>query len=237
MRRNITSLVGLFALLSGLPACATPVTYSAEPIEARVVDAETKQPLEGVIVVAHWVLEGGIHVDRVGELFIMETVTDKNGRLYFPGWGPIRHWKRSRLTNMDPELLIFKSGYEYQRLANPSTKEAIEGKPYPVRRSQWNGKAIEMKKFKGTIQAYKGHFESLNNDLEHIAADNPEECGWKKIPNTIRAMNRERMHLIAQGVNPNTLSSIDKRLLMNDEYFAQKGGCGSPRAFFKDLRQ
>jgi hypothetical protein len=237
MKRNTLLVFALLGAIFSLSACAKPITYSAEPMEAWVVDRETKQPIEGAVVVAHWQLEGGLHTDRVGELMILETTSDKNGRFSFPAWGPITHRGRGRLTNMDPELIIFKSGYEYRRLANPLTKEAIDGWPIPVRRSQWNGKTIELKPFEGTASAYENHFESFNGELDRVAADSPKECGWKKIPTTIRAMNRERHRLISQGVNPNTLSSIDKRLLMNDEYFTHKGGCGSPKEFFKDLHQ
>lgn len=156
MKRNPYFLLLLLWALAVLPACAGPVTYSAESIEAWVVDAETKQPIEGAVVVAHWVLEGPTLVDikvrQAGDLVVLEAVTDKDGRFHFPGWGPIRHWGRSRLTYLDPELIVFKSGYEYRRLANPITKEAIEGKPYPIRRSQWNGKTIELKKFSGTAK-------------------------------------------------------------------------------------
>lgn len=237
MKRKVCYLIFMLTCIATLPACATPVTYSAESIEAWVVDAETKQPIEGAVVVADWVLEGGIHVDRVGDLKILETTTDKDGRFFFPAWGPIRHWGMSRLTYMDPELIIFKSGYEYRRLANPTTKEAISGKAYPVRRSQWNGKTIELKPFKGAIHAYEDLFESLNRALERVALHQPKECGWKKIPNAIRAMNRERKRLIEKGINPNTLSTVDNELLINDKFYTKKGGCGSPKDFFKGFQQ
>lgn len=189
---------GLFLILVWMvtPACATPVTYSAEPIEAWVADADTKQPIEGAIVVAHWVLEGGIHVDRVGELVILETVTDQNGRFYFPAWGPIRHWKRSRLTYMDPEILIFKSGYEYRQLANPQTKEAIEGKPHPVRRSQWNGKTVELTPFKGTAEEYARH---LAGDYRLAIRFLLESEEWKRTPCLLTALDVEAKRLGYKG--------------------------------------
>ena len=225
MKLRVAMLCMSFALMV-VPACATPVTYSAESIEARIVDADTKQPLEGVIVVAHWVLEGGIHVDRVGELVILETVTDKTGRFYFSGWGPIRHWKRSRLTNMDPELLLFKSGYEHKRLANPSTKEAIEGKPYPVRRSQWSGKTIELKPFKGTAQQYADHLGSLNNNLYPLLGS--ETCDWKKIPLMLLALTEQSRAF--RKLRIEALYDVDLYLPISERK------CGSPSAFFKEYR-
>lgn len=224
MKRNILFALLLLNVTYVISACATPVTYSAEPIEAWIVNADTKQPLEGVIVVAHWALEGGIHVDRVGELVILETVTDQNGRFYFPAWGPIRHWKRSRLTNMDPELLILKSGYEHKRLANPSTKEAIEGKPYPVRRLVWNGKTIGLKPFKGTVEEYAEHVYWLGSDISLMLdlARGDKECNWRKIPRMLVALNNVSRHVEDQGVR------LFGRHILRIEDIPSGRGCGSP---------
>lgn len=229
--------VFLVLTVTSLPACAAdeyPATYAAEAIEARVVDADTKQPLEGVIVTANWELVGGFEGNTpVGQMKVLETVTGKDGKFTFPAWGPEPR-KKGYLRNRDPQLLLFKPGYEYQRHTNE-----VSSKPNmaSLRRSDWNGKTVELKPFKGTIEAYENQFESLNRDLERFAVDKPEECGWKKIPDMVRAMNRERKRLVAQGINPHTLSSLDKELLMNDEYYTKKGGCGSPKAFFEDLQQ
>lgn len=58
--------------LAAVPACATPIRYSAEPIEAWVVDAETKQPLDGVVVTANWQLKEGTFGGsvQVGQLMV-----------------------------------------------------------------------------------------------------------------------------------------------------------------------
>ena len=241
---RVFSLLVLLLLLS-LNACSRyPSTYSAEAIEAWVIDGKTKKPIEGVVVTANWELEVGTLGGNIpaGQLMVMESMTDKSGRFYFPSWGPKRRPRgtfnlfasRPHLVYSDPQLLLFKRGYEYLRLRNKIISDYNTG---GLRKSDWSGRTIELKPFAGTIKAYENQFEWFNRYLERVAADVPEECGWKKIPNTIRAMNRERMHLIAQGVDPNTLSSIDQRLLLNDEYFAKKGGCGSPRALLEDLQK
>ena len=239
MKRELLVGVSLIGAVYSLSACVTPITYSAEPMEAWIVDADTGKPIEGAVVVADWVLEGGIHVDRVGDLKILETTTDKAGRFLFPSWGPIRHWGLSRLTYMDPELTIFKSGYEYRRLANPTTKEAIEGKPYPVRRSQWSGKTIELKRFVGTVKEYASRFHDLNSGLEQIVSKNPEDCNWKKLPIAIIATESERKNILALALqqnelNPHTVGSIYQEIVRNDDWYTKKGryGCGSPKEFF-----
>ena len=62
---------------------ANALSYSAEPITAVVVDAETRQVLESVNVLVLWDLEDPN--GRGGPYWIFEeTVTDKEGRFQFP---------------------------------------------------------------------------------------------------------------------------------------------------------
>lgn len=254
----ITQWLLMAGTLLPLTACATgyPRHYSAEAIAAKVIDAETKQPLEGVIVVAHWQLYYSSVGGRVqaGQLEVMETVTGPDGVFAFPAWGPKKVpryqpkegdvWLAhvpgfapdAYLDSSDPELILFKSSYKYRRLQNPLLSTVDHS---PVRRSMWNGRTIELKPFKGTIQAYKNHFEYLNKELERVATDNPEDCNWKKLSKTIVAISRERKVLEEEGVNPHTLFSIDKELILNDEHYTKKGkaSCGSPKMFLQSIQQ
>lgn len=226
MKRNIRFPV-LFCLITAQPACSDTLTYSAEPIEAWAIDAETKKPLEGVVVTANWQLTGGFEGGYPkGQAMVMETATDAKGRFYFPGWGPKMHLPDRKLREDQPQIVLFKPGFRHRILTNTFRGGRYSGK------SEWSGRAIELRPFKENLVAYEEHFESLNRILGYIVADNPKECGWKEIPGTIRAMNRERRRLIALGVNPTTLSTIDNRLLRNDRFFTHKGGCGSPKKFF-----
>lgn len=228
---NLRTLLFVAMLLLPLQSCA--FFYSAKPIEAWVVDAETKKPLEGVIVVAHWQLKGGLEGGNpVGQMMVMETVTDKNGRLYFPGWGPkLRPWY-GELKNQSPGILLFKSGYAYQELQNHLTNKTMRGDLEIPLRSIWDEKTIKLKKFVASMGEYEELFEEFNHRLERIATDQPTECLWKSLPKTIRLVNQERNRLVALGINSNTLSSIDNELLMNDKFYTKEGGCGSPKEFF-----
>ena len=63
--------------------------YYADPIKARVVDAATGTPVEGVNVLAAWQAKGGLEGGNImGYVKVMEDVTDANGEFSFPGWGP-----------------------------------------------------------------------------------------------------------------------------------------------------
>ena len=61
--------------------------YSAEAISGRVIDEETKQPVQGMVVVALWELVGGMEGGSIlGAARVLETVTDEEGQFHFPAW-------------------------------------------------------------------------------------------------------------------------------------------------------
>ncbi len=185
-RKGFLVLVWLSSI-AVFPACAMPLTYNVEPLKARIIDAETRQPLAGVIVVAHWQLERGTMGGNVeaGQLAVMEAVTDEHGQFSFPGFGPKVVWNRF-LVNKDPELLIFESGYYYLALSN-TYSSALEMRTHPVRRSKWNGKTIELKPFKGTLEEYGRHLGSLPLSWAYSG----EGCEWKKMPHMVRAAHEQ----------------------------------------------
>ncbi len=170
--------------------------YSAKAIAARVVDAETKEPLEGVAVVAHWQLQGGLEGwSPLGELLVMDAVTDQNGTFHFPAWGPKKIPKgldwNARLKEFDPQLLLFKSGYRWQMLFNSKSEEQMSHKGPAVRSSDYDGKTIELEKFKGTPEEYWKHlyFQIFRLDpLQH-------RCAWKGMPRMIWALDQESKRL------------------------------------------
>jgi len=94
---------------------------NTKTFRGRVVDADTKEPLEGTVVVASWYKESWI---PLGETMVKlkdvkETLTDKNGKwsirgpsgggtnslsYYFAVAGVFYHTR-------EPEFIIFKPGY------------------------------------------------------------------------------------------------------------------------------
>ncbi len=194
----------LLLALSVPPACTSSPVYYAEAIEARVVDAETKQPIVGVVVTANWELEKGTLGGNVpvSQLVVMEAVSGQDGKFILPAWGS-KLALLGHLVNKDPQLLLFKSGYEYRRLLNEFTVPYNQG---PHRRSDWNGKTIELKPFRGKTEEYARDFQELNYDLRHVITGRPEECNWKKLPRTVRAMAKEKERLAIDICINNVLS-------------------------------
>jgi hypothetical protein len=116
-------------------------------IHARVIDADTGQPVKGTVVVADWKLYGGGigHGGHRKSLFVEETVTDRNGELTFGKWGP-KQRPAYAILDTAPWLLIFKSGYQHRFLSNEADSNGAG------RRSDWNGRTVELKRFVGTSE-------------------------------------------------------------------------------------
>lgn len=226
MNMHRTFFAGMVLVLNllPLPGCALhPFEYSAEPIEAWVIDAETKQPLEGVIVTANWQLKGGLEGGNpVGQMMVLETVTDRAGRFHFPAWGPLARPREGVLRNEDPLLLLFKPGYRYQGLANPLREQPSRAS---VRSSQWNGQTIELKRFQGSLKEYAGHLSYLDTRLNTIVRS--PDCDWKKIPRMMAAIVNQGSVFREKGVF--------NHLLDADSISSPQ--CGSAREFLRDYLQ
>jgi hypothetical protein len=175
-------------------AMAQPAAYSAEPIRGRVVDAETRQPLEGVHVVAQWILQTGIlHGRTVERLHILETVTDATGAYRLPGWGPKPRPALSRLETSDPLLTFFKPGYR------PLDRSNNEMHDRPVRTSRWDGKTIALEPFRGSPEEWVSALQHVQFRLDWAeprddASGRPNDY-WRHFPRMVIALLEERRAL------------------------------------------
>ncbi|MDA8238769.1 MAG: hypothetical protein M0Z67_00180 [Nitrospiraceae bacterium] len=103
--RFILFLVFFIVLTSG---CCYPLRHDG-PYKGKVVDAETGQPIEGVVVLGVWFKVAATPAGGVSSYYdARETVTDRNGEFEIQGVG------LKILSNVAPmNVLIFKSGYAY----------------------------------------------------------------------------------------------------------------------------
>lgn len=232
--RTIGIVIALIGSALWLYARSTP--YSAAPISARVVDAETGKPLAGVNVVAQWQLEGGLEGSNgLGALTVLEAETDADGRFQLPGWGPKDAPKPAKLVyanarvwNSAPQLLFFKSGYEYASLRNYGSKV-----PDPKNmRSDWDGKTIKLKPFRGTQNRYAESLSYFSRDLTHATTIDQTcldgkpctlACQWQNMPRMIRAIGRQFKSFANEGISR---SDIYIDIILSDAMY-QKIGCAS----------
>jgi len=192
MRYKSAVLFGLL-VASELSACAVPSFYTAENLDARVVDAETKLPIPGVIVVASWTLSGGTMEGKpMGSLVAGEAITDNEGRFHIAGWGRTERPSSGILDVLDPEFVLYKPGYllAYKTNYNPSIP-LYDTVDRSVRTSRWNGKDITLEKDNGNPNRFQDNFIGAFVPL-YVIYDSPD-CKWKRIPRAVHAFEQERL--------------------------------------------
>lgn len=201
--------------------------YSAKSIEGWVVEAGSKTPLEGVIVVVNWELTDANQLPA-GQLMVMETVTDNNGHFIFPAWGPKPRPPKNTIVPKAPQLLLFKEGYGYRRFTN----QAAVNDSSMALTSDWHGKTVEMRQLPndaivnmGPGRVVSRRSLSLNGlSLSLGWAYRGKNCEWKQAPRMLAAVHRSKMEFDHQGLRTD-LRSID------DLPTSKK--CGTPRDFFR----
>lgn len=234
----------LFCFFSALfPIAASAGLFgsslSADPIDSRVADSDTGQPIEGAVVVAYWEMHRGSFAGdslACGTADVEEAVTDKDGKFHIAGWGPIRS-SCDGMRSFDPLLFVFKSGYSYARVGNYPLDPPVVTSTH----SEWNDKPIKLKKFpdldleKVGIKSYGANFGSLNGYLENFIVDFPTECNWRKIPNTLRALMAQARLFQQAG---NRIGSIADEMSSADEAMQRDAPkCGSPKMFIGGLEK
>lgn len=98
------------AIFLFLAAYAAPV-LAAGPWKGKVIDVETKEPLEGAVVLAVW--DRYYRTPTGGSTYFYEakeTLTDKDGKFEIPSYTPINLLPIISYIE-GPKFIIFKPGY------------------------------------------------------------------------------------------------------------------------------
>jgi len=220
-------ILGYFLLTASPTWAWEPWSYIAEPIDGRVLDKETGQPIEGAVVVANWELakppEG-----NTDAWVIIETVTEADGRYHIPGWGPkTRPWFRW-FDHQDPNLIVFKPGYWHESYSNgdPYFLRGTNPPGAKIRKSYWNGRDISLvpfrmgqeieqgeifnfpemthddktKKIKMTEEKWVDQLQNVQLSVDWSGGRSDEwgEKEWLRIKTLIRAINEECTKLSPQ---------------------------------------
>jgi hypothetical protein len=130
MKRCLLSLP-IFLILLLQTGCLYAFRYDG-PYHGKVVDQETREPIEGAVVLGTWYtiqpsVAGGVSYYYDAR----ETVTDKEGDFTIPGHG------LRIMSNLEPmSVLIFKAGYSY---AQEGTWDTLKKGLYSKNRIKWEG--------------------------------------------------------------------------------------------------
>jgi hypothetical protein len=172
--------------------------YSAKPIEAWIIDAETREPVAGAVVVAQWKLVYGLEGGYAYNWVVMQTVTDENGRFTFPGWGPrmiptTLLWQ-AKMEGDDPDIKFYKFGY-----AGVKHTQSMADKAYRRPKSggygwggaflrEWylNGEILEYKPAKGDLKALGDELTEFNHWL---AGEEGDRCAYLRLARAVRAID------------------------------------------------
>ncbi|HEX9659058.1 MAG TPA: hypothetical protein VGA18_02120 [Rhodothermales bacterium] len=182
-------LVVLSGLLFSFVACSliNPRTYTAGPYRGRVIDAETKEPVIGAVVLMYWVRESpGLFMNRESFLSAEETLTDEGGRFVVGRWPRISLIPGTWVSQ--PYIFIYQPGYRRCPawcVGPPAPHEGGEG-------------------WVGAMQSGRAVFElpRAKTRQERLEAQGgfPAAVPFKNMPALLQLVNRERLELGLQPV-------------------------------------
>jgi hypothetical protein len=212
MKHTIRVLI-ILVLVDGLYGCVAPLKeYSAKSIEAWVVDEETGKPLEGVVALAVWEITGSGRGPSFSPgnsgapLQVLETVTDKNGRFYFPAWGP-RSTRGSLGGGDDPRIYLLKEWYVFKTISN-SFDMSREKLHEPVRGFVYNGKTVPLPKAPEDIEKYADSIRFLSDQLWHLRYWK-DKCPQEIFPEMLAKVSYMKDDLAKLATQPHVRSIIN----------------------------
>lgn len=185
MRSSV--MVFIPVVLTGLLTIAVP-RAAAETYRGTVVDAETKAPLEGAVVVVVWHRKPIVTMD--GPQYFhkaVEALTDAEGKFTVDA-SPGIDWNPFTYVLKDPWIAIFKPGYGAFPLAHVKTQSVRELKEAMLT----EGATIALPKLKTKEELRK--FTDTGGIL--ISPLVPDD----RIPNLRRLINVQRRSLGLQPI-------------------------------------
>lgn len=175
MNKNVLITFIIIIVIMILLGCTSAIRYDG-PYEGRVINADTGEPIEGVVVLGKWSREHITPGGAVSEYYdAREAVTDKNGEFYIPGQGLL---VASNVTPMN--VLIFKAGYEYLETTWLGLK--VDG--ILKQRVKWEGNKAIIPLKKLTMEERK---------KQGSPPDPPTEAAFEKVRLLLIEINKDRI--------------------------------------------
>jgi len=178
---SLLMVVMLLGMTDGLQPA-----WADGPYRGKVIDAETKEPIEGAVAVAVW-MSNQFGLVESHEVFAeaKEAMTDKDGEFVIPGykWTSIFFY----FGIQPPEIYIFKPGYGdfpwHRAYPPPKQSNAQLLEPFKTHA------VVELPRLKTREE----RLDTLHN--YHVCCLVPRE----KVPNLIKMENIERKNLGMDG--------------------------------------
>jgi hypothetical protein len=200
-----------------------PPFYFANSIDAQVVEKDTGKPVDGVNVVAIWILENGFPEAGPSDILkVEEAYTDQNGKFHLDKWGP-RFKFIAYLGSYSPLLILYDNNHKIKTLEN----HRIDGQfRKVVRESDWNHTTIQMKR-NSSIQDRLSNAERATNQLKmYLRLGNCDS--WKGAQKIMLAIVNEQESLEKMGEDTEDIMS-------KEFYLSRTRYCGHPEKYFKEV--
>ncbi len=199
MIKNVSVCSFLIVMLMLLSGCAT--YYTSNPIQGKVVDSVTKEPVEGVHILVYWPIYTGSHGHREGNIEVKEAVTDENGEYFIDGWGPKKNtlgttflWGMQIISTAlhleEPTMVVFKPWYEPRSYRNidPSIQTVLTPRHADANQPLdffWNKKTIELVKATDKDEYVRRYITGLSTQTSFLY----NNCDWSRAPHFIRILD------------------------------------------------
>jgi hypothetical protein len=204
MKKNILSImIIIIVIVCFVVPCFAGWLISHKPeYKGKIIDAETKEPIEGVVIVAmytvHPIVSGpGGGSSRI--IHIKETLTDEKGEFVIP---PYTTLMSPNAFDLDPDFIIYKPGYaSYPENMNKIYPFQYCGPAYLFKEEKV-GKQEEMKNGSEVVTVIFGVAELLKlkikNERSNAMPARPTD--WEnKVPNLNRLLKDEDKYLYGRG--------------------------------------
>ena len=187
-----------------LPKSATAPQFSEPGLTAKIVDAVTKQPLEGALIFGYYATQtGGVGGGRglAEQVRSFETQTDANGVFTLPAWNTADRVIKGEAMSLFPMIAIYKPGYEMvhqngKSIAQWRPKTGVVGTTYELKDNVY-----DWTKYPYVLQSAKTEQEryfALSDSS--VAMMFIGECGWEAYSRTLLAQHNELKDMIKRTV-------------------------------------
>ena len=204
--------VVVLALIT-LSACSYSIAPFDEPgVRGKVIDHDTKAPLQGVIVYGYYAtvegsIGGGESVKEVLRSF--EAETDANGVFELPPWKSSLKLVRGEPRDQFPRLGFYKGGYAAVGDSLTTLRKWYPQGPESGERVianngnlyDWTARPQALKKAKTERERY----DALRDSSDSVMTTGP--CGWEDYKNLLWAKHVEWKAFLQRNIPPDGLDS------------------------------
>ncbi|MBN1363749.1 MAG: hypothetical protein JW976_02995 [Syntrophaceae bacterium] len=146
----LTIIISCILIISLSQTSKATGLYSEPEFRGKVIDAETKQPIEGTVVVVLYYKRSVVSLNPGGPSSYVtkakETLTDNKGEFYFPSYSELLLFTEDTYV----EFIFYKPGY----MASHGPKNVVSREEYFS--SDVIGKEGEIHAKRGRPASYKG---------------------------------------------------------------------------------